>query len=177
MKKSKTIVLSFLMIFAMIFGLSGCGEEQIMFANKTVNGLSFDVPKDFGEFKEKQGIMVASNEESTASIAVSGTGDATGYAVEDWTQDSYKQATLPSYDDVKFIEFNKEATVSGFPAVYAHFTATNPNGAEVEAYNYIIYLPEEDGVPVFQSITFSYNKSAGTSLQESIDEVKSSLKL
>lgn len=177
MKKLITSILSLLMALTMIFGLTGCGEEKVTLTNKTVNGLSFDVPDDFSDFVEKQSVMVASNEESTASIAVSPTGDAAGYAAEDWTEESYKEATLPSYADVSFIEFKTDASVSGLIAVYAHFTATSPNGVELETYNYLIYFPVDDGDPLFQSVTFTYNKDGSTSLKSNIDTVKSSLKV
>lgn len=176
MKKSSTIVLSLLMALTMVFGLTGCVEEEITLTNKTIYGLSFDVPDDFGDFEEKQGVMIASNAESTASIAVSGVGDAQGYALEDWTKESYTQATLPNYTDVNFIEFKTNATISGSTALYAHFTAKNSSGVELETYNYLIYLPVEDGNPMFQSITFSMGKDADTSLEATIDAVKSSLK-
>jgi len=177
MKNFSTIVLSLLVALTLTFGLTGCGEDKVNFTNKTVHGLSFDVPDDFCEFAEKQGVMVSSNEESTASIVVSPVGDAYGYAAADWTEESYTEATVPNHTDVSFIEFNTDATVSSLTAVYAHFTAKNSNGIELETYNYLIYFPVDDGDPMFQSIAFAMGKDADTSLKVNIDAVLSSLKV
>jgi len=177
MKKLSITVLSLLMTLIMIFSLTGCSEEKVTLTNKTVSGLSFDVPDDFSEFAENQGTMIATNKESTASIGVSVAGDASGYPAADWTQESYIQSVLANYSDVNIIEFDANATVSGSTAVYAHYIVKDSDGSEREAYNYIIYLPENDGVPMFQSITFAFSKSVDTSLKENIDAIRNSLKI
>jgi hypothetical protein len=161
----------------MIIGLAGCGEKKATLTNKTIYGLSFDVPDDFKDFIEKQGIMVSTNKESTASIAVSDIADAQGYALADWTKESYTQATIPNYTDVNFLDFNIEATISGSPALYSHYTTKNSNGVELESYSYIVYfLVEGNDATMFQSITFSFNKDADSSLKANIDVIKNSVK-
>ncbi len=177
MKKSISLLLSTLMVFTMVFGLTGCGEKEVTLVNKTVNALSFDTPDDFGEFAETQGVMIATNEDSTASITVSTIGDAQGYAVTDWTEESYKQAAIPNFTDVKFLEFNTNATVDDMPALYAHFTAKNSKGVEFENYSYIIYFPLDDGATMFQSISFAANKSVDSSLKSNIDTIINSIKI
>lgn len=180
MKKSITTVLSFLMVLIMIFGLAGCGEEsggeKVTLSGKTVNGLSFDVPEDFGDFAETQDIMLATNAASTASIAVSGELDMMGRRPEDISQEYYTQTVIPTYTDVNFLEFKTDVTVSYSTAVYAHFTAKNASGLAVESYAYLVYLPVDDGDGTMQSVMFSFTKDTDNSLKANIDAIKSSLK-
>jgi hypothetical protein len=192
MKKSSTIVLSLLMALTMIFGLTGCGEEEssssgknesslsgeekVKLSTKTVNGLSFDVPDDFGDFAETQGVMLSTNEESTASIVVSGELDMMGRRPEDISKEYYTQTVIPNYTDVNFLEFKTDVTISYSTAVHTHFTAKSASGLEVESYTYLIYLPVDDGDGTMQSVMFSFTKDAENSLKANIDAVKSSLK-
>lgn len=184
MKKSITTVLSFLMVLTMIFGLAGCGEEnaspsggkKVTLTSKTVNGLSFDVPDDFGDFAETQGVMLATNEESTASIVVSGELDMMGRRPEDISKEYYTQSVIPNYTDVNFLEFKTDVAISYSTAVHAHFTAKSASGLEVESYAYLIYLHVDDGDGMMQSVMFSFTKDADNSLKANIADVKSSLK-
>lgn len=175
MKKSSKIVLSFLMAATVIFGFTGCGEKKVTFTNKTVNGISLDVPDDFKAFEEKNGTLVASNEDSTASIGISKATEAEGLTVEDWTEDSYKETILTNYEDVKLVEFKNDVKISGKAVVYAYYTAKNDNGVDVEVYNYLIFSKGQDDSQTFQVITLAYNKDAKTSLQNNIDNVKNSI--
>lgn len=176
MKKSITIVLSLLMVLTMIFSLTGCGEEKVTLTNKTANGLSFDVPDDFSDFEEKQGIMLSTNEESTASIVVSGELDMMGRRPENITKEYYAETVIPNYTDVEFLEFKTDVEVSYSTAVHAHFTAKSASGLEVESYAYLIYLPVDDGDGNMQSVMFSFTKDTENSLKANIDTVKNSLK-
>lgn len=77
MKKIITIMMAALLAVAMMIGLTGCGEETTL-KSQTINGITLDVPSDFGAFTEKSGLMLATNEDSTASIAVTPSKDAGG---------------------------------------------------------------------------------------------------
>ncbi len=176
MKKSSTIVLCLLMALTMLFGLTGCGEENVALTNKTVNGLSFDVPEDFTDFAETQEVMLSKNEDSTASIVVSKELDMMGIRPEDISEEYYMQTVIPNYTDVNFIEFKTDVAVSHTTAVYAHFTTKKADGLEVEAHAYLIYLPVQDGDGKMQSVMFSFTKDTDSSLEANIDAVKTSLK-
>lgn len=176
MKKSSTIVLCLLMSFTMLFGLTGCDKEKVVLTNKTVNGLSFDVPEDFKDFEETQEVMLSKNEDSTASIVVSKELDMMGILPENITQEYYQQTVIPNYTDVNFIEFKTDVAVSNTTAVYAHFTTKKADGLEVEAHAYLIYIPVDDGDGKMQSVMFSFAKDTESSLEANIDAVKSSLK-
>lgn len=171
MKKTSTIVLSLLMVFTLFLGLTGCGET-ITLASQSVNGVSLDVPSDFGAFAEKSGVMLAVNADSTASISIGAKGDAKGIAPSDWDSDAFTQYIIPNYTDVNFVEFDTTATVGGASAVYAHYTCKNTSGVPLESYNYILYF--DDGTS--QSVALSFNTDASTSLQQNIDTVKNSIK-
>ena len=176
MKRTSTIILSLVMAASMAFGLVGCGEEEITVSNKTANGISFDVPSDFGEFTEKQeGVMVASNS-NNASIAVSPLVDATDLPIEFWNEETYIEAALAPYPDVNLIELDTNASISGLPAVRAHYSVTHSNGGELEGYNYILYLQDEEGNTYYQSITFSFNKNVDSYLKNNIESILSSIK-
>lgn len=121
--------------------------------------------------------MLSTNQESTASIAVSEVLDAMGIAPADYSKEYYTQAIIPSYTDVNFIEFKTDVTVSYATAVYAHFTGKSASGLAIETYSYLIFYPVDDGDGKFQSIVFSFAKDSNNSLKENIDAVKSSLKI
>lgn len=183
MKKPSTIVLCLIIALTMLIGLTGCGEEEsasseekTILSNKTINGLSFDVPDDFSEFTESQSVMLSTNEESTASIVVSEELDMRGIRPEEISKEYYLETVIPSYTDVNFIEFKTDVAVSHTTAVYAHFTTTKSDGLEVEAHAYLIYLPVDDGDGKMQSVMFSFAKDTDSSLEKNIDAVKSSLK-
>ena len=184
MKKSITTILSMLMVLSLIFSLAGCGEEaasnseeeKVTLSNKTVNGLAFDVPDDMSEFADTNGVMIAKNEQSTASIAVSGELDLMGRRPEDVTKEYYQETVIQNYADVNFLEFKTDVEVSYTTAVYVHFTAKNSSGLEVEAYAYLIYLPVDDGDGKMQSVMFAFTKDANNSIKANIDAIKSSLK-
>lgn len=62
MKKSSKFLLSFLMAVTIIFGLVGCSEDKVTFTSKTVNDLSFDLPDNFKDFENDDGVMITTNE-------------------------------------------------------------------------------------------------------------------
>ncbi|HOB19276.1 MAG TPA: hypothetical protein PK830_05180 [Candidatus Atribacteria bacterium] len=176
MKKSGILVLSVIMALVLIFSLAGCGKEKVTLSTRTVYGLKFEVPDDFGEFEPNQdGIMLAADEDSTASITVSDITVASGHRAGSWTQESYQEAILQGLTDIKLIEFDNNVKISYLTAVYAHFTAKNSKGADVEVYNYLIYWPEEDGQAFYQGISFNMNKNADTSLKDNIEVILESL--
>ena len=176
MKKALSVILMAALSLTLMFGMTGCGEEKVTLTNKTVNGLSFDVPDDFSDFAETQEVMLSKNEDSTASIVVSKELDMSGIRPEDITKEYYQQTVIPNYTDVSFIEFKTNVSVSHTTAVYAHFTTKKADGLEVEAHAYLIYLPAQDGDGKMQSVMFSFTKDTESSLEANIDAVKSSLK-
>ncbi|MCX7615466.1 MAG: hypothetical protein N2Z65_06895 [Clostridiales bacterium] len=175
MKKALSIILMAALSLTLMFGMTGCGEEKVTLASQTVNGLSFNVPSDFGEFAEKQNAMVATSSNSTGSISVSVVGDAQGSTPADWDKDSYTKSAFPNCTDVTFVDFKTDASIAGSPAVFAHLTGKNSNGAAFECYSYIIYISGDDGANTCQSITFTFGKDNDSSLKSNIDSILKSI--
>lgn len=177
MKKIATLALSLLMVMALVLGITACNEEEtVTLINKNVKGLTFDDPSDFGDFAEKDGSMLSTNKDSTASIQASEVMDTEGFTINDWTVEDYKEA-LASYSNVQILEFKTDVTVSSNPTLYARYTAKNSNGAEIEAYNYIIFYLFDNGNDKYQGVTFVFSKNDASSLKSNIDAVRNSLKV
>lgn len=165
----KLIVL--MMVLILSLSLVACGEE-ITLVSTTVNDLTFDVPSDFGEFADSQGVMVAKNDDSTATIAVSGRMDAEGVTTDLWDEQTYIENVLAGFAELEVLEFNNAQTIAGTTAVFAHFTAKNNSNIAIEAYSYLIYF--DDGN--YQTISFNTNVEKDTSLKQNMDAIVSSVK-
>ena len=152
-------------------------EDKAELTAKRFDGLSFKVPEDFGDFTETQGVKLATNDSSTASITVAENIDLMGRRPENIDQDLYQEIVIPNYADVKFVEFKNDVEVGYSTAVYVHFTAKNAKGLEVEAYSYLVYLPADDGDGSFYSVMFAFTKDADNSIKSNIDAIKDSLNL
>lgn len=175
MKKSSKLVLFFLMVAIAVFSLVGCSDKKVTLTNKTVNGISFDVPDDFKDFNKKEESTLATDEDSTASIAVSDVLDAEGMPIEGWTKDSYKELMLSSFSNVEIIEYKSDVTISNSKAIYVHYTAKNSNNVEIEGHNYLIYHPGEGDAQTCQTLAFAYNKNTDTSLKSNMEAIKNSI--
>jgi len=177
MKKTSKIFLSFIMAATVILGVTGCSEEKVSLTNKTIHGVSIDIPDDFKDFTEKDGAMMATNEDSTASISISPVEDINDVPVEVWTEESFEEAMLSAYSESKLLEFKSNTKISGLTTIYTHYTVKNANDVDTEAYTYIIYHNEETGKETAQIITLAYNKNNKNSLQDNIDAIKSGISI
>jgi len=185
MKKTLALTLAILMAFAMLLSFAACGgtddAEETTAPAKTelvtasVYGLSFKVPADFTEFTEKQPGAKSANKGAGASIAVTDIIDASELPFDSWTEENYISDTLAGTTDAKILEFSKDKKVSGYDALYVHYTTKSQSGRELEGYNYVIYYPLQDGGTGYQSITFAMVKSVESSLTANITEVLESL--
>ncbi|NLY43390.1 MAG: hypothetical protein GX066_05375 [Clostridiaceae bacterium] len=166
-------LLTLMMVFILSLSLVACGGEEITLQSQTVNGLTFDVPSDFGEFEDFQSqFKVAKNADSTASIAVSGRIDAEGITADSWDEELYSAIVLGSFAESQLLEFSNTDTVAGAPAIFAHYTGKNAKDIEVEGYNYYVYY--DDGT--YQSIAFTFFKDGNSSLEQNITAILNSIK-
>lgn len=166
-------LIALMMVLILSLSLTACGEEEAKLESQTVNGLTFDVPDDFGAFEDSDGnIKIAKNEDSTGVITLSERQDAEGTAASDWDEATFTEYILSSFEDLKVIEFSNSKSIAGAKAVYAHYSGKNSSDVEVEGYNYLIYF--EDGT--FQSIAFSLTKDADTSLSKNLTKIIDSIK-
>lgn len=169
MKKLLTLMMALILSMSLV----ACGGEEITLQSQTVNGLTFDVPSDFGEFSELDNqVNIAVNEDSTASITLSERVDAQGITADLWDEETFITTALSGFGDAQVLEFSNTASAAGSPAVFSHYTAKNSNDAPVEGYMYFIYY--NDGT--FQSIAFSFNKDGNSSLKQNINAIMDSLK-
>lgn len=173
MKKALISATLLILTIAMVLGLSSCFGEKITLVNKTIHGVSLDIPSDFGEFTDKDNAKISVDEDSTASITVSPLVDAEGLTPEIWDENTYKTNVLKGFNDLQMINYSNTETVGGVKAVKAHYTAKNDNDIEIEAYSFLFFT--DDGK--FQSISFNYNETGDTSLKENIDAIINSIKL
>lgn len=191
MKKAISKVLALSMAVLMVGGLTGCGESdtalkdgepatsttgnsatgKVELVSDTVNGLTLNVPKDFSEFAEINGVMLATNDTSTASIGITAKKDAGGGVAEAYDQASYQSTQMSTYSDVKFFEFKNDVKVDGVTAVYAHATGTNPSGVQLELNNFILFF--EDGT--YQSIVLISSVGNETSLKTNMKSIIDSI--
>lgn len=173
MKKFVRSALSVFLAAGILAGLSAC-SEPVTLASTTVDGISFDMPSDFGEFAAQSDVVkMAANSDSTATITVSAVADAQGITADLWDQASYQENVLAKFTDVNFVSFSNTEKLSDVSAVSVHYTAKNSNGISVESYSYLLYF--DDGT--FQSITFNYNAEKETSLKTNITAILASIKI
>lgn len=203
MKRISTIVLLFFMVLALSLNLVGCdktdkesgavsaeskSEESkkteskaaeskavVTLVQKYFDCVGLKVPSDFGDFKDGNDGKTATNADSTASIFISNNLPANHRLLYDITEDSYKQSFISGYSNVNFAEFKNNVHLTHADAAYAHFTAKNSDGAEVEVYSYLIWVEVDDGDDEFIHVLFAFNKNADSSLKASIDEVVKSV--
>lgn len=171
MKKLQRVIFMAALSMAVMFGLTGCGED-ITLESKTTEGITMDVPSDFGEFKDQDGLKIAVNEDSTASIAVTPVQDAEGVTPEMFDEETYRQNQLDAYTDIEMLKYDQKAEVNGIPALYAHTKVTNDSNVKIEMHNYFLFY--EDGT--FQNIAVGFTRDAGSFLEENIDAVLKSIK-
>lgn len=160
------------MALSIILSLVACGGEEITLESRTVNGLTFDVPSDIGEFSENAQIQTAANKDNTAVITISERIDAEGVTADLWDEEVYAATMIGGLEGAQLLEFSNSETVAGADTVYAHYTAKNSNGAEVEGYNYMFFF--DDGT--YQSLAFNFTKGSDTYLQKNLTTVINSIK-
>ena len=171
MKKRFTHIICMLMVFIMAFNFTACGSVEL--ESKTIKGVTLNIPSDFGEFKESDGISTATDEDSTCAIVISEKGDAQGIKPTDYEEDTYEQAYMGTYTDTSFVKFDNKAKIDGNPTLFAQFKGTNSKNVKLVVYSYIIFF--DDGN--CQSISFSYADKRDTSLEENIDSITKSIKI
>ncbi len=167
MKKLFAITLA----LGMILALTACAAP-IKLVTTTANGILIDVPSDFGAFADKNGSMIATNSDGTASISVAAVGDGGGLTPADIDQDTYQQQAYPNNSDVEFVAFDNAADCNGIPAVSAICKFKNSSDVDVTAYSYVLFF--EDGT--IQGISVNYNTDNKSSAKDDIDAIVKSIK-
>lgn len=188
MKKFLSVLLTLALVLTMALTLVACGGgeepegpenpetpdgEEVTLVNKTVNGVTLDVPSDFADFAETNGIMIARNPDGQASIGITGHMDGQGASPAAYTEENYQSSQLASYTDVVFVEFNNAIAVDGVPAVYAHCTAVNSKGAKIECSNFLLFF--EDGT--YQNIVMVWSTQVASSLADNVVDITGSMKI
>lgn len=169
MKKLLTLMISLILCLS----LAACGEEEITLQNKIVNGITLNVPSDFGKFEDyDEQIKLAKNEDNTSSISISERVDAHGIIADSWDEQAFLENILSGFGDAKILEFSNAKTVAGVPTVFAHYVGKNSSDVEVEGYSYFLY--HDDGT--YQPIAFSFTKGADTSLTKNLTAIVDSIK-
>ena len=171
MKNKIKHIFSAFVVFAMVVSLTACGED-VTLESRSVNGITLSVPSDFNAFADNNGMQMATDENSTATIVISAKGDAQGIKASDYNQDSYQQAYLGSYSDVSIEKFDNNAELDGNTTLLAQIKGTNDAGIKVVVYNYITFF--EDGT--CQSISLSFSADNDSSLKTNIDNITKSVK-
>lgn len=166
-------LLSFALAAAMALSLVACGSDPVTLAPKTINGLSIDIPSDFGAFTEQTSGAIATNEDTTGNISVSVAEDAGGLTPADLDQDTYQQMALADATDVQFETYDNAADCNGIPAIFVKCTMKNANDVAVTMYAYILF--HEDGT--LQSVHIAYNSDTDNSVKANIDAITKSIKL
>ncbi len=154
-----------------ILALTACGAE-ITLVPTTTNGISIDMPSDFGAFAEKDGAMIAANKDETASVSVSVAADAGETKPADIDQEMYQQLSYPGTSDVEFVAYDNASTCNGIPAIYANCKLKNANGVSVMAYSYLLF--HEDGT--IQGVSINYNTDVESSVTNNVDAIRKSIK-
>ena len=155
-----------------LLALTACGGEAITLATKTSNGISMSVPSDFAEFEEKNGAMIATNKDATATISISAAADGGGLTPADIDQATYQQQAYPGNNDVEFSAYDNAASCNGIPAIAAVSKLKNSNGVSVTAYSYLLF--HEDGT--IQGVSINYNTDVSSSVKDNIDAMTKSIK-
>lgn len=172
MRKVISIAFAFSLVGMMMVGLTGCYEE-VTITTRTANGITIDVPSDFGEFKNTNNVMIVTDENSYASIGITVAADSQNTSVTDWTKENYQENALKSLTEVIIIEFDNTAKIGETPTLFIHYTAKNTKEVSVDGYNYLIYLP--DGK--FQSVTISFDTNSNNKLKDNPATIKTSIKI
>lgn len=166
-------LLILMIVLILSIGITACAKENVTLQSTTVNGLTLDVPSDFGAFEDMEGqIKMSKNENNTSSIAISERIDAQGLKADSWDQQIFVENVISFFKDLQILEFSNAKTIVGVPAVFAHYSGKNASNVEVEGYTYLLY--HDDGT--FQSIAFSFTKGADTSLTQNITTIIDSMK-
>jgi len=168
MKKLFAITLA----LGMILALTACGGAPITLVTTTANGISIDVPSDFGAFADTNGAMIATNDEGTASISIAVAGDGGGLTPADIDQDSYQQQAYPGNNDIEFVAYDNASDCNGIPAVSAISKMINPSGVSVTTCSYLLF--HEDGT--IQGVSINYNTDKNSSTKDNIDAIVKSIK-
>lgn len=172
MKKQMKRIFSVMLAFAMVVGLTACGEE-VTLSSKQVNGVTIDVPSDFGEFQDSGQMKMAKNEDSSANITVSERIPAQGMKPGDFDEVAYKEQQFSTFTDVSIEKYDNNAACDGVTALYAHATGTSENDVKLDLYNYIIFFDDD----TYQSILLAYSSEADTSLKGNADTIMNNIKL
>lgn len=167
MKKLLATTLALVLMLA----LAACSAEPITLAAKSVNGISVEVPSDFGDFSDNNGAMIASNEDKTASISVSAAADGGGFTSADIDQDTYAELSFPG-KEVEFSAFDNAASINGTPAISAVCKMKNANGVDVTSYSFLLF--HEDGT--VQGVSVNYNNDVDSSAKDNADAIVKSIK-
>lgn len=166
-------LLTLMMVFILSIGIMACAEEKVTLQSTTVNGLTLDVPSDFGAFEDVEGqIKMSKNENSTSVIAISERVDAQGLTADSLDQQTFVENVLSSFEDLQVLEFSNAKTIAGVPSVFAHYSGKNTSNVEVEGYTYLLYHDDS----TFQSIAFNFTKGADSSLTQNITTIIDSMK-
>ena len=165
----------FAVIFAlgMVLALTACGKAPIKLVTTSANGISMDVPSDFGTFEDKNGVMVAVSKEGTATISVSVIGDGAGSTPADIDQDTYQKQSYPGNNNVEIVKYDNAASCNGIPAVSAVCKVKDSNGTVLTAYSFLLFY--EDGT--VQSVSINYNANENSSTKDNIDAIVKSIKV
>lgn len=165
----------FTLITVLILSLSfaACGKEKITLQSQTVNGLTLDVPSDFGAFEEvEEKIKMSKNADSTSVITISERVDAQGLTADSWDKETFTQSVLRSFGDLQVLEFSNAKTIAGVPAVFAHYSGKNTSNVDVEGYTYFLYHDDD----TYQSIAFNFTKGVDSSLTQNLSAIMDSMK-
>lgn len=171
MKKQVKCIVSVMLAFALLAGITACGEE-VTLSSQQVNGVTIDVPSDFGEFQDNGQMKMAKNRDSSANITVSEKIPAQGATPADFDEETYKAQQFSTFTDVSVEKYDNNATCDGNTALYAHVTGTSENKVKLDLYNYIVFFEDD----TYQSILLSYSSEADTSLKDNVDIILKSIK-
>lgn len=171
MKKIMSVLVLAALSLTMMFGLAGCGGE-VTLAAKTIEGISIDMPSDFGEFTDQSGMQLAANEDQTATITVSATADGQGIKPTDFSQEDYRQQIFPGKNNVEFVKFDNASDCNGIPAIFSECKMKNSSDVSVTTNTYILF--HEDGK--IQTVNIAYNTEEDSSAKANIDAILKSIK-
>lgn len=153
-------------------GLAACGDDPVTMSTRTANGISIDLPSDIGEFKDQNGVKLATSEDSTSVVTVTAVSDAGGTLPGDIDQDSYVQSVFPENNSVEVVKYDNAANCNGVPAIFAVCNVTNDSGNKVVTQAYMLFY--NDGT--LQGVSISYSAVDETSTKANMDAILASIK-
>jgi hypothetical protein len=166
-------LLALMMALILSLSLVACGGEKITLKSQTINGLTLNVPSDFGAFQDvAEQIKMAKNADSTATITISERVDAQKLTADFWDEKTFAENVLTGLGDLKILEFSNSKKIVGVPAVFAHYSGKNTEDVKTEGYIYLLY--HNDGT--YQSIVFSFTKDSDSSLTQNLTTIIDSMK-